>query len=242
MSDLESHLRDLVVANRVLANEGIVDSLGHVSIRHPERADRYFMSRMRSPELVTREDIMEFDLDSNPIDQQGRDIYNERFIHGSIYAARPDVMAVVHNHNQEILPFTISKKVRLRPVFHVAATMGNEVPVWDIHDRFGDTDLLVKTSDQGKDLARCMGCCAAVLMRGHGATIAEATLAEALRTSINLKINAKVQAAALLLNDGDVAYLSDGEIKEAAKMAKVPKNIRRFWEYHSRRAAVEPTK
>ena len=186
MSELEKNLQNLVIANRILANEGIVDNLGHVSIRHPERMDRFFMSRMRSPELVIREDILEFDLDSVPIDQQGRDIYNERFIHGSIYAARPEIMAVVHNHAQEVLPFTVSK-VRIRPVFHIAAAIGKEVPVWDIRNRFGDTDLLVKTLDQGKDLARCMGCCSTVLMRGHGATIAEATLYEAIRTSIALR-------------------------------------------------------
>lgn len=240
MSDLESHLQNLVVANRILANEGIVDSLGHVSIRHPERSDRYFMSRMRSPEFVERDDIMEFDLDSNPIDGKGREIYNERYIHGAMYAARPDVMAVVHNHALEVLPFTISKNIKLRPVFHISSTIGAEVPIWDIRDRFGDTDLLVKSLDQGNDLARCMGSNATVLMRGHGATIVEASIFEVVRTSIALRTNAIVQATALAFG-GDITYLNEGEIEEGLKMAKVPKNRARGWEYYSRRAGIKPS-
>jgi ribulose-5-phosphate 4-epimerase/fuculose-1-phosphate aldolase len=236
MSDLETHLRDLVVANRILAHQNIVDHLGHVSIRHPERPDRFFLSRMRSPELVTREDIMEFDLDCNAVDRQGQAVYNERYIHGAIYGERSDVMAVVHNHAHEVLPFTITK-VKLRPVFHIAATIGKEVPVWDIHDRFGDTDLLVRSLDQGKDLARCMAGGSTILMRGHGATIAEPTLYEAVRTALALQTNAKLQAAAMQMSD--VTYLTEGEIRESAKMAKVPKNAARAWEYWSRRAGVD---
>jgi ribulose-5-phosphate 4-epimerase/fuculose-1-phosphate aldolase len=236
MTDLERELRNLVVANRILAHENIVDSLGHVSIRNPEGPDRFFMSRMRSPEFVTLEDIMEFRLDCEPIDQQGRAVYNERFIHGAIYKARADVMAVVHNHSADVLPFTVTK-TKLRPLFHIAATIGSEVPVWDIHDRFGDTDLLVKTLDQGQDLAQCLGRGSTVLMRGHGVTVAEPTLYEAVRTALALRTNAKLQTEAMRM--GEVTYLTEGEIIEASKMAKVAKNADRAWEYWSRRAGAD---
>ena len=148
MSILEAQLEDLVIANRILAHEGVVDGFGHVSLRHPERHDRFFMSRSRSPELVTRDDIMEFDLDCNPIDQRGRVMYGERAIHGAIFQTRPDVGSVVHNHAHEIIPYSVTK-MPMRQVIHTAGGMGHEVPVWDIRDDFGDTDMLVRNLSQG---------------------------------------------------------------------------------------------
>src|SRR5262245_44830363 len=168
MSDLQTMLKDLVVANRILAHQNVVDAYGHVSMRHPDRPDRFFLSCSRSPELVTAEDILEFDLDCNPIDQRGRDIYIERPIHGAIYQTRPDVNSVIHNHSHDVIPFSISKSVALRPVAHIGAAIGASVPIWDIRAQFGDTNLLVTTMAQGRDLARALGKGPVVLMRGHG--------------------------------------------------------------------------
>jgi ribulose-5-phosphate 4-epimerase/fuculose-1-phosphate aldolase len=125
-------VRDLVIANRILANEGVVDAYGHISVRHPERSDRFFLSGSRSPEFVTLDDIIEYDLDCNPTDLRGRAQYAERPIHSAIYRRRPDVMSVVHNHACDVVPFTVAQSVKLRPLLHVAAGIGAEVPVWDI--------------------------------------------------------------------------------------------------------------
>ena len=148
---LERLLHDLVIANRILAHEGVLDAYGHVSVRNPLRPDHFFLSRSRSPELVTREDIMEFDYAGNPTPGDTRPPYLERFIHGGIYEARPDIHAVVHSHADEVLPFTIANRV-LQPVIHTASDIGSLVSVWDIRDKFGDTNMLVVNPEQGRDL------------------------------------------------------------------------------------------
>jgi len=153
---VEEHLNDLVVANRILAREQVVDGFGHVSVRHPERPDRYFLSCSRSPELVTHDDLLEFDLDGSPVAPNGSALYAERPIHGEVYRARPDVGAVVHNHAQDVVPFGTTG-TKLRQMIHTAGGMGHDVPMWDIHTRFGDTDMLVRTADQGRDLALALG-------------------------------------------------------------------------------------
>jgi HCOMODA/2-hydroxy-3-carboxy-muconic semialdehyde decarboxylase len=227
-------LRNLVIANRILAHEGVVDAYGHISVRHPERSDRFFLSASRSPELVTLDDIIEYDLDCNPVDLRDRVQYTERPIHGGIYRSRPDVMSVVHNHAYEVIPFTVTQGVRLRPVLHLAAGLGTEVPVWDIRDRFGDTNLLVTTAAQGADLAQGLGANRVVLMRGHGAAVAGASIQDAVHTSVYLKVNALLQAEAMRMG-GDLVYLSDGEI---AEMRKSTAGHARAWEYWTRRAGV----
>ncbi|MBZ5699240.1 MAG: class II aldolase/adducin family protein, partial [Acidobacteriia bacterium] len=141
MAHLDALIEDLVAANRILATENVVDAFGHVSVRHPEDAGRYLISRAKSPELVDSDDIMEFTLDGAPVDARGRKPYLERFIHGALYEARPDIQSVVHNHSRSVIPFGITGE-KLRPVMHSCATMGREVPVWDAQDKFGDTDLL----------------------------------------------------------------------------------------------------
>ena len=227
-------LRNLVIANRILAHEGVVDAYGHISVRHPERSDRFFLSASRSPELVTLDDIIEYDLDCNPVDLRDRVQYTERPIHGCIYRSRPDVMSVVHNHAYEVIPFTVTQGVRLRPVLHLAAGLGTEVPVWDIRDRFGDTNLLVTTAAQGADLAQGLAANRVVLMRGHGAAVAGASIQDAVHTSVYLKVNALLQAEAMRMG-GDLVYLSDGEI---AEMRKSTAGHARAWEYWTRRAGV----
>jgi HCOMODA/2-hydroxy-3-carboxy-muconic semialdehyde decarboxylase len=236
MSNIDDLLRDLVVANRILANERVVDALGHVSIRHPDKADRFFLSCSRSPELVTLDDIMEYDLDCNPIDQRGRPMYFERPIHGAIYRTRPDVMSVVHNHAYEVIPFGLTKNVKLRPVVHPACGLGHDVPVWDIRDKFGDTNMLVTNLDQGRDLAVCLGKGQVALMRGHGCVVAAGNLKEAVLTSIYLKVNAQLQSEAMRL--GDVIYLSPGEIEKTAEVVNSDNSINRMWEYWRRRAGM----
>jgi len=168
MSDLQRAICDLVIANRILAHEGIVDAYGHVSLRNPTNPERFILSRSRSPELVEARDIMEFTLDGTVVGDDRRPPYLERFIHGSIYEARPDVMAVVHSHAEETLPFGITE-VALKPMMHVAGLIGPRIPVWDIAEKFGDnTNLLVTNTDQGRDLARRLGDSKVTLMRGHG--------------------------------------------------------------------------
>ncbi len=155
MSQLEDLLRDLVVANRILSNEDVVDAYGHISVRHPDNPKRFFMSRSRAPELVERHDLIEFDQEGEPIKDK-RPPYLERFIHAAIFEARPDIMAVVHAHAEDTLPFGLIAKP-LEPVIHSGSFIGGKVPVWDIRKKFGDTDLLVRNMAQGRDLAKSLG-------------------------------------------------------------------------------------
>ena len=236
MAKLDEQLEDLVIANRILAREGVVDGFGHVSLRHPDRPDRFFMSRSRSPELVALDDIMEFDLDCNPIDQRGRTMYGERAIHGAIFQARPDVGSVVHNHAPEVIPYSVSR-LPMRQIIHTAGGIGHHVPVWDIRDDFGDTDMLVRSLPQGVSLAKALGNNAAVLMRGHGCTVVGRTVRDAVRIAVYLMVNARLQTEAMRL--GDVRFLSDGEISATAEMAASPLAADRVWEYWARRSGYE---
>lgn len=236
MSDLDTVLRDLVIANRILAREGVVDTFGHVSVRHPERPDRYFISRSRAPELVTVEDLMEFELDGTPVDARGRTPYGERFIHSALFEARPEVQSVIHNHSQTVIPFSVTN-VPLRPLSHVAAPMGHDAPVWDIRDKFGDTDLLVVNMEQGRDLARAVGKGAVALMRGHGCVVAGASIRKAVFTAVYLQVNARLQLDSLRL--GEPTYLSPGEVDLATKRQFSPLALDRAWEHWRLRAGAE---
>ena len=233
MADLEPLLRDLVVANRILANANVVDAYGHVSIRNPNNPDHYFLSCSRSPELVQRADIMEFRLDGTPIDGDSRNPYLERFIHGAAFERNPDIQAVVHSHAEEVLPFTISSQPLL-PVIHSAGFMGPEPPVWDIADKFGDTTLLVVNMDQGRDLAEAFSKRRIVLMRGHGFAAAGRSLSEVVRLSVMLPRNAKILTAALQF--GGLKPLRTGEIALRQDMNPDGKEFYRAWEYWATRA------
>ena len=235
MTDLTASLNELVAANRILAREGVVDAFGHVSIRHPDNPDRYFMSCSRSPALVSLDDLMEFTLDGTPIDRRGRTMYAERHIHGALYEARADVNAVIHNHSLAVIPFGVVPGAKLRPLLHVAGGMGRDIPVWDIRTGFGDaTDLLVANMDQGRDLARAHGRGAVTLMRGHGCAISAAALKSATLIAIYTQANAEIQMAALRL--GEPTYLSPGEIGATAKTMQSPLAIDRAWDYLRTRA------
>ena len=238
-------ITQLVVANRILANEDVVDAYGHVSVRHPEDPGRYLLSCSRSPQLVERGDIMEFTLQGKPLRDDGRALYLERFIHGAIYETRPDVQAVVHAHAEDVLPFGIAPSP-LRPVIHSGAFIGAEVPVWDIAERFGErTNLLVTNMAQGRDLARRLGGNNVALMRGHGFAAAARSLIEVVRMSVYLPRNARVQFKAMQL--GEVKPLSAGEI-EARTSGYKPESpeTQRAWQYWAVRAGCgemlrEPT-
>ena len=233
MDVLDKAMHDVVLANRILAREGVVDAYGHVSLRHPEISDRYLMSRSRSPELVTLEDIMEFRLDGEPIDDRGRQPYAERHIHGAIYEKRPEIMSTVHNHSHEVIPFTVTA-VKLRPLAHVGAAIGAEVPVWDIRENFGDTNMLVVNMEQGRDLANILGGNQVVLMRGHGCAVVGRSIHEAVMTSIYLQANAKLQSNAMTM--GDPIYLSPGEIIQCHEVFMSELSVTRAWEYFQTRA------
>src|SRR3989442_8186012 len=193
---LEKALRDVVIANRILAHEGVVDAYGHVSVRHPLDPARYLLSRSRAPELVERGDIVEFDLEGKSVGGDTRAPYLERFIHGAIYEARPDVQAVVHAHAEAVLPFTISA-TPLRPVVHMASFIGARIPVWDIRDNFGDTNLLVVNMAQGRDLARGLGGERVVLMPGHGVSAAGGSPPEAVPIAAFTSLQRRVVRHAL---------------------------------------------
>jgi len=234
MTDLDEILHDLVVANRILARENVVDGYGHVSVRHPDKPERFFLARSRSPELVEKADLLEFGPDGQPVKDNGPEVYKERFIHAAVYEARPEVMGVVHNHSEELIPFGITG-VPLRPVFHTGARIGAEVPVWDIADRFGDTDMLVSNMEQARDLAARLGGNRVVLMRGHGSTVANMSLHTAVMTAIYAQINARLQTTAMQM--GKVRYLSPGELAATLDLsAKGTLGANRTWEYYSRRA------
>lgn len=235
MAELKKLIDQLVIANRILANEGVVDAYGHVSVRHPDDPQRFFLARSLSPDLVRHEDIMEFRLDGTPARDDKRQPYLERFIHGAILEARPDVQAVVHAHAEDVLPFGITD-VPLRPVIHSGAFIGAEVPVWDIAEQFGDrTNLLVTNMAQGRDLAKRLGGRNVALMRGHGFAAAARSLIDVVRMSVYLPRNARVLLKALPL--GKVKPLSAGEI-EARTSGYKPESpeTQRAWRYWAMRA------
>jgi len=226
--------RDLAIAYRLVANEGMLDAFGHISVRNPNNPNRYFLSRSRAPALVQPEDILEYDLDSNPIIPPTTRPYSERVIHGEIFKARPDVNAVCHHHAPAIMPFAISG-VPLQPVFHLGAAMGQRAPFWDSRDEFGDTNLLVVKPEEGASLARALGSHAIVVMRRHGATVVGGELRELVFRTIYSARNAEHQLAAHML--GHVSPLTDGEAEMAAGLNLAPGPLARAYEYWVTRLA-----
>ena len=238
MDNLDNIFRDLVIANRILAKEDVVDAYGHVSMRHPGNPDHFLIARSVAPELVGPDDIAELDLRGQPVRDEKRTLYLERFIHAAIFEARPDVMAVVHAHAEDTLPFGIADATRLRPVIHSGSFIGSEVPVWDIADHFGDTNLLVTNIEQGRDLAKCLAGNNVALMRGHGFAAAGRSLIEVVRMSVYLPRNARALIRAKQLG-GRIKYLSQGEI-DARNRGYSPYSTEtwRAWEYWANKAGV----
>lgn len=217
---------NVALANRILANERILDAFGHVSIRHPERPGHFLLSCSRAPELVDADDILEYDERSEPASPTTKALYIERYIHGEIYRARPDVHAIAHHHAPGVLPFCVAG-VPIVPVYQHGAMIGNDVPFWDSRDDFGDTNLLVVNTQQGASLARALGPNWMVLMRHHGATVVGADLQEMVFRAVVSCRNAEFLLAAKSL--GPVEGLTPGEIEKAGKVP--PAAIKRAWEY-----------
>lgn len=217
----------IALASRMLANEGVLDAFGHVSLRHPKDPGRYLLSRARAPQLVEPGDIVEYDLDSEPVKKVDVQQFSERVIHGELFKARPDVMAICHHHAAAIMPFAISG-VSLVPVFHLPAALGETIPFWDSRDDFGDTNLLVRTPEEGASHARGLGQNAAMLLRRHGATVVGRDLHEVVSRSIYMCQNAVYQMQAQLL--GGIDVLTAGETKLAGAINTQPNVISRTWE------------
>ena len=232
MSVAPEALEELVTANRILAREGVVDSFGHVSIRHPGNAGHFFMSRARAPECIEVEDLMEFTLEGRPVDTASRKGYSERFIHGAVYEARPDVHAVVHHHSPSVIPFGVTA-TPLRPLLHMCASMGTDVPTWDSRTRFGDTNLLVTNMEMARDLAGALGPRPVALMRGHGAVVAGGSLREVVFNAVYLELNADLQMKSHAL--GPITFLSEGEV-QAILSTRASFTYERAWERWCRRA------
>ena len=213
-------IADLVLANHILFDQGVVDGFGHVSVRDDRNPERFLLSRSMAPALVNAADIVEYDLNSNPVDPNAPRSYVERFIHGEIYRSRPDVMAVVHNHSPSVIPFGVSA-AGLRPVYHMAGFL-REIQKFDIRAAAGRmTDMLIRDASLGQSLASTLGASPVVLMRGHGATVVGASLKEAVYRSVYTEINARLQMQAMALGS-QVEYLSfeEGELAERANSAQ----------------------
>lgn len=224
---LSTLIDDLVDANHILFHQQVVDAFGHVSVRHPHRPDRFLLARNMAPARVTAADIMEFDLDGAPIDPQGRRVYLERFIHGSIYRERPDVGAVVHSHSPSVVPYTVSRRSRLQPVCHMSGFLGRGTPLFEIRDYAGEgSDLLIGSDGLGRALASTLGQASIVLMRGHGSTTVAPDLKLAVYRAVYGEINARLQVQAQQL--GDPVFLTPQECE--ATMASTEGQVQRPWD------------
>jgi len=221
-----TQILDLVAAYRILAEHGVIDAYGHVSVRSERDPARYFLAGHIAPENVTEENIIEYDLDSNPLHAPGRESVRERFIHGELYKARPEVVSVVHSHSHTVVPFSVTE-VPLRPVFHMAAFVGKGLPNFEIRDFQNGTDMLVKTPVLGRALAKTLGGAPAALMRGHGATVVGENLPRAVGRSIYLEINARMlmHAMAIAGPGGKITCMDEAEV-EASNAVQ---NYNRAW-------------
>jgi ribulose-5-phosphate 4-epimerase/fuculose-1-phosphate aldolase len=225
-------IEELVIANRILARQGVLDGFGHVSVRSAQNPRHYFLSRSRAPELVTVEDIMEYDENSEPVDQRGRVMYGERSIHGEILRARPDVNAVVHSHSPSVVPFGASR-IALRPICHMASFLSPSAPVWEIRDAEGENNaMLVLKNSTGAHLAAKLGKSPVVLMRGHGNAVVGPDLKVAVYRAIYTEVNARLQGQAL--NMGEIVYLNELEAKNMSLLNEAA--VDRPWELWKRDA------
>ncbi|HUF79647.1 MAG TPA: class II aldolase/adducin family protein [Burkholderiales bacterium] len=227
-------IADLVAANRILAMQGVLDGWGHVSVRHDRDPGRYLLSRSLAPELITARDILEFDLDNEPVDARGRSLYSERFIHGEIYKKRPDVVAVAHMHSPPVIPFGVIP-VPLKPMYHRAAFIALGVPIFEIRDAAGMTDLLIRNPSLGAALASSIADKPAVLMRGHGATVVAPSLPRLVGRSIFLALNATLQMQAMTISPGGPINFLDPEEARLIE-AREGYGLGRAWEAWKRKA------
>jgi len=218
-------IEDLVYANRILYQQEVLDGFGHVSVRSDKDPSHFLMSRSMAPALVTSNDIMEYGSDGEPLDARGRNSYVERYIHAAIYRVRPDVKAIVHSHSPDIIPYSVTG-VTLRPVYHVTAFLRLGAPVFDSHDGFGDTDMLIRDNKLGDGLAKVLGNSGVALIRGHGFVAVANSTPIVVYRAIYTQLNARVQAEGMKL--GTIKYLTPGEAEKA--QAIVEATVGRPWE------------
>src|SRR5271169_1017736 len=219
----------LVLANRILYRQGIVDGFGHVSVRHNQSSSHFLLARNMAPGLVRRDDILAFDLDGVAVDARGQRVYLERFIHAEIYRARGDVHAVVHSHSPGVIPLGVTRQP-LRPIFHMCGFLGEGAALFEIGDVAGDTDLLISNGPLGVALATALGARSAVLMRGHGSTVVGSSLEQAVYRAVYAEINARLQLQAMQV--GEVTFLNGEEAAKAAVMNE--SQLPRAWELWTR--------
>jgi ribulose-5-phosphate 4-epimerase/fuculose-1-phosphate aldolase len=230
MTTVEETRRDVVLGNHILAGEGVLDVFGHVSARHPDRPDRFFLSRSTSPAQVSDETLLEFDLDGKVVAGEGHP-YLERFIHSEIYKARPDVGSVVHHHAPSIMPFAATG-TPLQPIYHLGAVIGPEVPFWDSQDEFGDTSMLVFNPEMGASLARTLGKGNTALLKRHGAICVGETVPRSVFISVCMRDNGELQSNAMAMGEPD--FLSPGEVEKSNKVNGWGRPLERAWEHYCR--------
>jgi len=217
---------------RILFDQGVVDGFGHVSVRHDKDPNRYLLSRSMAPGLVTSDDVMEFDLDSTPVDARGRAVYLERFIHGEIFRAHPAVMSVVHSHSPAVIPFGVSR-APLKPLYHMSGFLGAGAPVFEIRDAAGPgTDMLIRNPALGRALAEALGAHPVMLMRGHGSVVTGPSVRQAVFRAVYTEVNARMESEALRL--GDVTFLNEQEAANA--METSAGQVNRPWELWRKKA------
>lgn len=222
-----SLIDDLVLANHILFDQNVVDGFGHVSVRHDKNPQRFLLARNMAPGNVTRDDIIEFTIESEPVNAKGRKVYLERFIHGEIYRRRPDVQAIVHSHSHAIVPLSVVKNERLRAMFHMAGFIGQTAPVFEIREAGGDaTDLLIRSNFLGQALAAKFDHSDIVLMRGHGSTVVAGSVQQAVYRAVYAELNARYQIEAMRM--GEVTYLTENESLQAAK--NIEAQVHRPWD------------
>ncbi len=225
---------ELALANRIAANEGVLDTFGHVSMRHPNNPNRYFLSRSSAPDMVTVQGLIEYDLDSRPLRDPGVPQYSERVIHGEIYKARPDVMSVCHHHSPSFMPL-LATRTDYVPIFALGAIGGNRPPFWDQRDAFGDTDLLVVKPEHGASLARALGRHWMVLMNRHGVTAVGISVRDCVFRCITSCRNADFQVRAMSI--GSLDPFSPGEMERCFKIIANTTGLTRSWDYWAMRVA-----
>jgi ribulose-5-phosphate 4-epimerase/fuculose-1-phosphate aldolase len=215
----------LVLANRILYNQGVVDGFGHISVRHDKSPELFLLSRSRAPGLVTRDDILVYGANGEPVSGSAQGSYLERYIHSEIYNARPDVVSVIHSHSANVIPFGVTGN-RLRPICHMSGFLGSGSTLFDIRDVAGNTDLLIRNSKLGRDLAQSLGTHTCVLMRGHGSTVVGNSIEQAVYRAIYTEANAKLQLQSTPL--GEINFLTEEEANLTSET--VDKNFARTWE------------
>ena len=235
----QQRIADLVLANHIIADQGVVDGFGHISVRSARNPNHYFMSRSRAPASVTLKDIIEYDLDDHPINTNGMTPYGERFIHSEIYKVRPEVQSIIHSHSPAVIPFSVSD-VPLKPLSNTAGFLLRDVPVFEIRDTAGPaTDMLVKNKELGSALAKKLADANVVLMRGHGMAVVGKSIRIAVSHAVYTERNAQIQTQALLMG-GKITYYTEQEALAAGNF--IDGQVNRPWEIWAEQASAHELK